>query len=168
MAITTSTDKQKQTILFDSREHYKSLGIELLRRAKKQICFFGKNIDSTLFDDPEVLAYLSEFARRSDKTQILFAIHSSQQNISSGHRLLPLAQKLTSSIKINAVSRKHQELTQMFLIIDDDCYLSCQSDNRYQGKVGLNVPADVRPFQQKFDTIWEHSTPDISLRRLNI
>ncbi len=168
MTTTTSSDKPKQTIQFDSREHYKSLGVELLQKAKKQICFFGKSIDNTLFDDPNVVSYLSDFARRSDKTRILFAIHSSQENVASGHQLLPLAQKLTSSIKINIVSRKHQELTQSFLIIDDDCYLSCQSTNRYEGKAGLNVPAEVRDFQRKFDTIWEQSTPDISLRRLNI
>lgn len=168
MSTDSSTHSQQETILFDSREHCRSLVLELLQRAKRQICFFGPMLDAVLLDDPSIIELLSDFVRSNDKTRIKLLIHSSQKNVANGHRLLHLAQKLTSSIKIHTTSKQFQDLTTLFLLVDDKAYLYCPHSERYQGRMSLDNMAEARQLQQNFDMMWQQSVPDVSLRRLHL
>ena len=157
-----------QLIRFDGQQEFQTLAKQLLAKARRQICFFGSTLDSVLFDNTESLDIISEFARRSDKTSLKIVIHSSQQNVAHGHRLIALAQRLSSSIKIHNTAKQHQDLKQLFLIIDDSSYLFSPYSDRYQGRANYHDLAEVRLLQQTFDSIWELSSPDITLRRLSL
>lgn len=157
----------EQATRFDSRAQARELTRELLRNARRQICFFGANIDQVLFDDEETIAIISEFARNSRMTSVRFLVFDTQKNIVLSHRLLPLAQKLTSKIKIHIVSRKYQDIRKMFLLVDSDAYLLCPNQQIHTGQVSFDM-ARVRELQQEFDEIWTHSSPDINSRRLHI
>lgn len=157
-----------QVIHFDGREQATDLALQLVQQARREICFFGANIDAVLFDNTDILDCLSEFARRSDRTSIKFVIHSTQKNIQNSHGILPLAQRLTSSIQIHTTDRQHHDLNQMFLLIDDDAYLYCQHNDVYAGRACLNDRQEVRALKQTFAGIWDHSVNDINTRRLNI
>lgn len=155
-------------ITFDSRDQAAELTLELIEMAHQEVCFFGPIIDPVLLDNDRVIDKLSEFARRSPRTQIRVVVQDTRKNVVNSHRLLPLAQKLTSSIKIHIASQKHQELLQQFLIIDTKAYLFCPDAERYQGRVEKHAPAVVRDFLQQFEEIWSHSRPDINSRRLHL
>ncbi|RKZ87929.1 MAG: hypothetical protein DRQ39_03330 [Gammaproteobacteria bacterium] len=163
-----STDNSNQVIHFDSREHVRELALELAQQARREICFFGNTIDHVLFDDVSFIDCLSEFARRNNKTAVKFLIHSSQTNIQTGHRIIPLAQRLTSSIDIRTTAKQHQNLVQMFMLVDTNGYLYCQNYQRYQGRACFYDPAQVRSLKHTFDDMWNHSLLDSSMRRLHL
>lgn len=163
-----STDNTNELIRFDSRVEAAEIALQLIRQAKREICFFGANIDPVLFDQPELIDCISEFARRSDKTSVKFVVHSSQVNVQSGHRFLPLLQRLTSSIHVHTSAKQHQKLSQMFLIVDQSGYLYCQNYQRYIGKASFHDPLEARSLKQTFDDIWDHSTVDVGTRRLHL
>lgn len=156
------------TVAFDSRDQAAQLALDLIKQAKHEICFFGPLIDPVLLDNDEVIAELSEFARRSARTKVRLVVFDTRKNIAQSHRLIPLAQKLTSKIEIHIASRKHQELRNMFMLIDTNAYLYCPNAERYMGRASSHAPADVRDMQQSFDEIWNHSKQDINTRRLHI
>ena len=168
MADTISTDNSNQLIHFDSREHVRALALELAQQARREICFFGNTIDPVLFDDVSFIDCLSEFSRRHQKTSVKFLVHSSQTNIQNGHRVIPLAQRLTSSIHIRTTAKQHQDLVQMFMLVDTNGYLYCQNYQRYQGRVCFYDPAQVRSLKHTFDDMWNHSSVDSSMRRLHL
>ena len=167
MTDSLSTDPN-QVIHFDGREQATDLALQLVQQARREICFFGANIDAVLFDNADILDYLSEFSRRSDRTSIKFVVHSTQKNIQNSHGILPLAQRLTSSIHIHTTGRQHHDLNQMFLLIDDDAYLYCQHNDVYTGRACLNDRQEVHALKQSFSGIWDHSSNDINTRCLNI
>ena len=164
----TSTEQPNQIIRFDSRGEAKSLALELAQQARREICFFGNNIDSVMFDNAEFIDCISEFARRNQKTSVKFAVHGTQKNVVDGHRLIALAQRLSSSIHIHKTAIQHQDLTEMFMLVDDRAYLYCQNYQRHEGRACFHNPLEVRSLKQKFNDIWNHSTADISTRRLHI
>lgn len=168
MTDTFSADNSNQLIRFDSREHVRALALELAQQARREICFFGNAIDPVLFDDASFIDCLSEFARRNDKTSVKFLVHSANANIQNGHRVIPLAQRLTSSIHIRTTAKQHQQLTQMFMLIDNNGYLYCQNYQHYQGRACFNDPAQVRNLKHTFDDMWNHSSTDSSIRRLQL
>lgn len=153
---------------FDSRDQAAKLALELINRARHEICFFGPLIDPVLFDNESAYEALSEFARRSPRTRIRIVVLDTQKNVVNSHRLLPLAQKLTSSIEIHIAANKHHDLRQQFMLVDGRSYLFCPVAERYQGRAELNAPAAVKEMQKEFEEIWNQSKPDINSRRLNL
>jgi hypothetical protein len=153
---------------FDSREQYLALASDLIRTAKRQCCFFAPTLDVVLLDNASVIESLSSPARSSEKARIRLLIHDSQPSVARGHRLLSLAQKLSSSIAIHKTAAQHREANQLFLIVDDRAHLYCPHHSLYQGRKNDNDAAETRQLQQVFDTMWEQSSIDSSLRRLHI
>jgi hypothetical protein len=66
MVDTIPTDNTVKT--FDSRDQAALLAAELIANARQEVCFFGPIIDPVLLDNEIVIARLSEFARRSQRT----------------------------------------------------------------------------------------------------
>lgn len=160
---------ENDTLLrFDSRDQAEQLALELINQARHEVCFFGPLIDPVLFDNEAAAVALSEFARRSPRTRIRIVVQDTQKNVVNSHRLLPLAQKLTSSIEIHIASNKHHDLRQQFMLIDGRSYLFFPVAERYQGRAELNAPAAVKEMQKEFEEIWNQSKPDINTRRLNL
>jgi hypothetical protein len=168
MTDTLSTNDTKQVIHFDAREQAKDLALKLVLQARREICFFGDNIDAVLFDHSDILESLSEFARRSERTSIKFVIHSSKKNRQNNHSFIPLAQRLSSSIYVHTTDQQHHDLNQMFLTIDDDGYLYCKNHEIYSGRACFNDRQEVRTLKQSFSEIWNHSVNDINTRQLNL
>jgi len=168
MTDSLSASDADPTIYFDGREQATALALQLIQQARREICFFGANIDAVLFDHIETLDCMSEFARRSDRTSIKLVVHSTQKNIQNSHGIIPLVQRLTSSIHIHTTDRQHHDLNQMFLLIDDDAYLYCQHNDAYEGRASLDDRQEVRSLKQTFASIWDHSVNDVNTRRLNI
>jgi hypothetical protein len=155
-------------IQFDGRVEARELALSLIRQAKRRLCFFGPSLDNVLFDHADCIACISEFSRRTPHAQARFVIHDSQQALAQGHRLIGLAQKLTSSIHFRKSGEQHQNLTQYFLLIDDDAYLYGQHATRYLGRVCFDDVIENRRLQKLFDTIWDHGSPDLMTRRLTL
>jgi len=155
-------------IAFDSRDHAEQLALELIQQARQEICFFGPLIDPVLLDNDSVIEHLSEFSRRSARSKIRIVVFDTRKNIAQSHRLIPLAQRLTSKIEIHIANTKHQQLRNLFMLIDNHAYLYCPNAERYQGRVAKYAPATVRDMQQNFDEIWNQSKQDNNTRRLHL
>ena len=157
-----------ERISFDSRERAHELALALVKQAKKEICFFGASIDPVLFDSVEMVDVLSEFARRHQQTRIRFVVHSTLKNIADSHRLIQLAQRLSSSFYIRISSDQDKNRQQMFLLSDMNGYLYCNHSDSYNGHASLNAPAEVKSLQRNFDSYWAGSLPDVHTRRLHL
>lgn len=157
-----------ETRNFDSRTEAAEQALALIRGARQEICFFGPSIDPVLFDSDEVAEAISSLARRSPRTRVRFVVFDTRSNISHRHRLLPLAQRLSSKIEVRIASLPHQETRQMYLLVDTDAYLYCPDNSRYQGESNAHAPLKVRELQNQFEEAWTHATPDSNTRRLNL
>jgi hypothetical protein len=166
MTDTIPTDNTVMT--FDSRDQAASFAEQLIDSARQEICFFGPIIDPVLLDNDAVISKISEFARRSQRTRLRLVVHDTQKNVLDSHRLLPLAQRLTSHIQIHLSHPKYQDQRSLFLLVDQQAYLYCPNGERYQGRADLQPSAYARELQKQFEEFWSHSRPDTNSRRLHI
>ena len=166
MTETSPTDDN--TITFDSRDQAALLAQELIDLASQEICIFGPIIDHVLYDDASLVNKLSEFVRRSPRRRIRILVNDTRKNVVDSHRILPLAQKLTSSIEIHINHQKYQDMHQQFLLVDSRAYLFCPNAERYQGRASKDSPAAVRDMKLQFEEYWSHSRPDPNSRRLHL
>jgi hypothetical protein len=166
--MTSESATDDNLIRFDSREQAARLALELIQNARREICFFGPQIDPALLDNSEVIEAISAFCRHSRRTQVRIVVIDTQKNVVNSHQILPLAQRLTSSISIHIADRKHHDLRQQFLLVDGTAYLFCPSAEGYRGRIEKYAPAVVKEMQQEFEEIWNLSKPDRNTRRLHL
>lgn len=163
-----AANKQENLILINGRHQAQETALQLLQHAKREICFFGPEIDKILFDNEAAIDLLSQLARKSRFSRVRFAVYSTRRNVSDSHRLLPLAQRLSSILLIHQCDREDQTRQDSFLLVDNIGYLHCHNAVRYTGTAHLNDRSKNRFFQQQFDQLWARSSMDPNSRRLQL
>jgi len=159
---------QSERLRFEGRDEARALVLEIAQQAKRQICIYGRDIDSILFDNPEFIDCVQSLALRSTRTEIKILVHDTSVNVQRDHRLIPLAQHLTSSIHIHNTAKQHRDSQQTLLLVDDFAYLNCPRATVYDGFACLYDRLEVRQLQKTFDEQWSQSSPDVGMRRLNL
>jgi len=155
-------------IRFEGRDEARELVMKMALQAKRQLCIYGRDIDAILFDRADFITCLSELARRSPRTEIKVLVHDTLSNVQNNHRLIALAQNLSSSVHIHNTAEQHQDCQKTMLLVDDFAYLACPRARVYDGSACLYDRLKVRQLQKEFDEQWQQSTPDVSIRRLHL
>lgn len=157
-------------IRFEGRVQAAQLVATMAQQARRRICVFGPDIDAALFDNSAFIESVSQLARHSStsRTTVQILVHSSFKNVQTDHRIIALAQRLTSAIHIHNTAKQHRHLTNTSLIIDDFAYLNCPLSTVYTGSSCLYDRLEVRQLHKKFDELWQQSSPDITIRRLDL
>lgn len=168
MSDTPYPQSKSERLRFEGRDEAKALVLEMAQQAKRQICIFGRDIDSILFDNPEFIDCIQNLALQSSRTEIKILVHDTLVNVQRDHRLIPLAQHLTSSIHIHTTAKQHRDSQQTLLLVDDFAYLKCPRATVYDGFACLYDRLEVRQLQKTFDDMWGQSSPDIGIRRLSL
>ncbi len=162
----TSAMPNRQVI--DGRQQAVAAFNQLLQRARREICFFAPSLDKCLLDNEQALATISSFARDSRFSKVRLLVHSSRDAVSQSHRLLPLAQRLSSHITIHECDRDDQDQVYLCLLVDDNATLYCSDPLRYQGYLAEADRAQNLQLRQQFEAMWARSHPDPQSRRLHL
>lgn len=141
--------------------------LELLGQCRRDICFVGSEID-VLLDTPEIVALIKDKLITNPRMQLRLLVDDSSSSIRRSHRLLPLIQKLTSSVSVRLTPARFQQPTHIALIVDESGYLRCLNNQRYQGRASCHAPLEARELQAQFERIWDDAIPDPATRRLSL
>ncbi|MBL1319801.1 MAG: hypothetical protein COA63_001895 [Methylophaga sp.] len=163
-----NNNHKSERIRFDGRDEAISLVIELAQQAKHRMCILGRNIDHVLFDNSEFIECASRLARRSPRSEIQIIAQSTKSNMQQGHRLITLAQQLSSNIHIRNPEKQEQTIQHTLLLVDDFAYLTCPRSTQYDGYANHYDRLEVRELYTQFNDLWNHSKADRGVRRLTI
>jgi len=88
--------------------------------------------------------------------------------VQNGHRLVRLAQHLTSSVFINKPSDEYSDEQATFLIADKVglLYRASASHRNYQASFSFMTPQRAAKLTEFFNEAWGHSAPDMQARRI--
>ena len=155
-------------IPFGSREYASQYTIELIESARQEICFFGPELDSVLFNNQMVIDKLITFINQSQRCTVRLLVHNTRQSTAQRHLLIPHAQRLSSKIQIHIADRQDQKLRHMSLLVDKKAFLYCPNANRYEGVVDFDATGQVSNRKKDFDDMWARSEFDLNTRRLQL
>jgi hypothetical protein len=159
-----STDA-KSVLEFDGREQAESAFSKLVTAAKREILFFGNNLDAVLLNNTDIIQSLSDLALRNQRISLRFLVESTLQNRQQKHRLLLLNQKL-SNIHIHNTDPQTPSEQDMFLLSDDDGFIYFKWHKTYHGLASLNDRVRVKQLKLRFEQMWLNSHPDNNIQRL--
>jgi predicted GNAT family N-acyltransferase len=140
----------------------------MLRQAKRYLSIFSHNLDPQIFDTPSFVDAAKQLAMRSRFSRIRILLQDNTLVLQQGHRLVELAQRLSTAIEIRIPGEAHRDYDENFILIDEVGYLHQKLATNPLGTAGYNDRYRVNRMLAVFDEAWEHGTPDRELARLHL
>ncbi|MDT3718130.1 histone acetyltransferase HPA2 [Pseudomonas oryzihabitans] len=142
------------------REH----SVRLISQARHQLCIQTPDLEAPLYDNVDVEAALKRLLLGNPRHQVRILINDSTLAMRQGHRLIALAQRLTSNLLIRRPLAEQRP--EGACLIVDDLALLRRTGNAPNGFVRYGDRAAVRTQQQVFDRLWAISQAEMELRRM--
>ena len=145
---------------------FDELLVELCNSAARQISILSPRLDHAVFDRPELVAALAALVRSSRQTRVRILINDSRAVVARGHRLLLLARRLPSSVKLHRLAEHPDWNGQTVAIRDRDGVLYKPGDSDHEAFYEPDSRASTQQHLELFEDLWRHSTQDAELRAL--
>jgi hypothetical protein len=153
---------------FDGSEQNRRLALQLAERARHEILIASYDLDNRVYSNSDFVDALSTFVRGHRDAHVNILVWKTSSAIKQGHRLIDLAQRLSSSIHIHEPDKVHKEFTESFMVVDGTAYFRRPLADRFEGEADFHAPLIARDLKERFDMMWERSTSCSEFRRLRI
>lgn len=154
----------------DTAEENKNAAASLAQQARHSIDIFSQDLEAEIYNNQDFESSVIKLAKKHADTKIRILTQDSRKAVQNGHRLIKLAQSLTSSVFIHTPSRDYKDEKSAFLLVDKlgVLYRTYADDRNYRASVNFNSPQRAGQLTDFFNEAWEHSTPDIQTRRIYV
>lgn len=147
---------------------FAELAVELCRSAARQVCILSPRLDHDAFDQAELVEALGALIRSSAQTRVRILIADSRPLVARGHRLLLLARRVPSSVRIQKLAEHPDWNGETIVIRDRDGVLFKPGGSDHEGFYEPASPASTRAHLELFEELWRHSAQDVELRSLSL
>ncbi len=155
-------------ISLSSRDEVKIINIAMTQQASRNIEIISTQLDPGIFDTTGYIEAIKQLSILSKFTKIRILIRNPEPLVQNSHRMIELIHMLTSSIEVRKISEEYKSYSAAFTLFDGKGVIYQPHSDRYEGFANFSRPRLVTELSNFFNEIWEHSTPDENLRRLNI
>ncbi|QIK38064.1 hypothetical protein GWK36_08795 [Caldichromatium japonicum] len=137
-------------------------------QARLELLLCDPLLEPALYDQVPFLQAVRQLALNRPTLCVLVLVFDPKTITQRGHRLVDLAQHLSSRIAIQRVADEDQERPDAFLVVDGLGYVRRQQAERMLAVADYGDRLMARRLIAEFTQLWERSTPDAELRRLFI
>ncbi|GAA0888527.1 GNAT family N-acetyltransferase [Rhodanobacter soli] len=153
----------------DARGETAEARLQLLRDARHRLSIYLPLLGNDAYASVEELAELRRVAISGRGAQIRILLHDPAAALRNDHRLVALAQRLSSAIQIRTpVEEADLAYISAYLLNDAGGYLFLPEADRAQGRAARHDRASQAPLLQHFDEVWERAEPASELQALGI
>lgn len=140
----------------------------VLTRAQRTLRIYSPMLDPTLFDQPEVVALVSQFARSAAGIQIEILLRDSQLIVARGHTLVELGRRLDEKMRIRKLPDTIKGDKQSWLVVDNRALWVQSEPEEYRGWSDTWNQVQAERFAKRYTQFWDRSGPDPELRLLRL
>lgn len=155
-------------ITFESRQELFLITTNILARTTRSLDIVSRHLDPFVYDQTETVDAIKAMALANRQAQIRLVVTDLRPVLSQGHRLLDLAQRLTSFISIKVPGKSHKNFNEALLIADNNAYIYRPFADRYEGEAHYQNRGKARDLKSRFNDLWEKADTHPGLRRLHI
>ncbi len=168
MPVQYKLGETRDEVTIETAEENREAALELARQANYHINIFTQDLDSAVYDNHEFEQHLAHLARKHPNTMIRILVRDSTNAVKTGHRLIRLAQNMSSSVFIKKIAADYQDEQSSFMVADGLGLLHRVSGDqyRYAATVNFMSPLQAKKLNESFDEMWEQSEVDPQVRRL--
>ena len=141
---------------------------EVTSLATRTLRIFDPTVAEFGFNSPQREEQLNNFLRASRMNRLMIAVHDPQVITLSSPRLLRLLRQFSHAIAIHRTHDAIRNIEDALVIADDLHYIRKPHFERTRGVVTLHEPVETREWLNRFNAIWEQSTPSVSATTIGL
>ncbi|MBB1521494.1 DUF7931 domain-containing protein [Aquipseudomonas guryensis] len=149
---------------FSSAEEAQAHALALLQQSRNSLCLYTPDLEPWLYNHSSVQDACTRFLLASPKNRLRILVRDVSRPVKQGHRLLNLAQRISSNLHIRRLNPDHPSEEIAYLLADARGLLLRSHPEDYAGYALYNDPGRVRLQQALFDQAWDISLLDPDLR----
>lgn len=149
-------------------EAVRETSLALVRRARRSVDIFSRHLDPVLYDTSEFVDGLRALIVGSRRARVRVLLRDVAPVVAQGHRLVDLAQRLSSFMEIRVPALEHQDTADAWLVVDGCHYLHRRSGERHEATAASDDARHARQLTFRFDEIWARAQPDLNFKRLHL
>jgi hypothetical protein len=146
---------------------YESAIDAVLARATRSIRIFdhslGREYNSSRRHD-----MLRRYLMASRRNRLLIVVHETQSLDRNGPRILNLLKQFSHAISIHETHANAKSVYDPFVIVDDRCFVHRFHFDEMRGLMAIDDPIGTHTLSERFDEIWEASSPAVSATTLGL
>lgn len=143
--------------------------LQLLTETQRELAIYLVVLDQYAYASPEETAQLRRIAASGRGARIRIILHDPDTALRTDHRIITLAQRLSSSVQIRTpVEEADLAYPSNYLLNDAGGYLFVPDANHSQGRAASHDRAAQAPLGRHFNEVWERSERASVLQALNL
>ncbi len=143
------------------REYVEALD-QLLPLAQRALRIFDPDLESLGLHTEERCRALREFLLRSRNNRVYIALHDTDFVARRAPRLLNLIGTFSGSLLVNRTEGDAARVQDCFVLCDELHFVRRRVASQPRGALYLNDPREGNGMRERFDEIWQSSTPAVS------
>lgn len=161
--------RQDTSLRAGSRSEIAASRLQLLEAARHRLDIYQPTLPPDIYSSPEELAELRRIATTGRGAQIRLMLHDPAGALRNSHRLVALAQRLSSIIQIRTPLEELDLAYPSAYLLTDQCgYLFQPDAQRPTGRADRRDRAAQAPLLQHFNEVWERSARATALHPLDL
>lgn len=160
--------ERSDPITVETGEQVRQASIALVSRSRRQVDIVSRHFDPVVYDTAEFADALRNFVLGSSRANVRVIVMDSTPILATGHRIVALAQRLSSYIEIRKPGKQHARYNCAFLLADRIGSVYRALPDRFDGVVSFGDRRIAGDLIDTFEELWAHSEPDPNLRRLSL
>ncbi|HMM56901.1 MAG TPA: GNAT family N-acetyltransferase [Rudaea sp.] len=160
---------ERRIVAIGSREDAAGETLRLIEAARHELCIYTRDLDPILFENEPALEALKRVAVSGRGASLRIIIQDPRAVVAHGHRLITLAQRLTSVFALRTpVEDNDLQYPSAFLLNDAAGYYFRTLATRFEGEAVNYAPDRHAQLLEYFNQVWERAEPSEELRLLNL
>lgn len=145
------------------------LAVELANGARHRLWIASADLESAVYDNEEFVDAVKRVALSGRAASVEILVHDISMAMQSGHRLIALAQRISSLIQIRrAREQESGEFPGSMLINDSGGWMRRPDRLSYDGEGHINDRPRQRELLHRFEHAWERAEAETSARILKV
>jgi|CXWL01.1.fsa_nt_gi predicted GNAT family N-acyltransferase len=146
----------------------RDLTLELIQSARHELCIYTRDLEPAIYDDGALVEAIRHVALSGRGAHVRILVQDTARALRDGHRLLDLAQRLSSIVHIRRPAHEDQQYAGAFVLTDNGGYFFRTFGDRFEGEGDLYYPPRRDELKRYFDEVWERAEQPPELRRLSL
>lgn len=164
--MSTTPEHSEMLIRLESLEDFRRYSLQLVSSTRRRLAILSRSLDAPIYDSEPFTEAISLLARSSRYASIQLLVKDTDPLIERGHRLVKLAERLSSKIMLKKLTQEPANTDMGFLLSDATGLLYKNDESVYRGFAHTAAAAEVRRLREIFDYLWQYAEPEPRLQRL--
>lgn len=160
--------KDAKTVDIDTSEACRLAAISMARQAVRSIDIYSRQLDPQMYDNQDFCQAVSRLVIGSRRARVRVLVRQVEPIVRRGHRLVGLAQRLSSYIEMRVPAPEFDDYNGAFLIADGAGIIERRLADRFEASVNFNDPRAAHDLVRQFEAMWQTAAPNMNLRRSHL